>query len=278
MDFANIKKQQINSPPLIGIYGGPGIGKTTFSLGAKALDRYEVGLDNHLLIDIDHKSADRIKCKRASEGLEKPIDTIDDIKSIFKSLAIQNHNYEWIVFDNLSSLEELFVQEICRVNGVSAIEKVEYGKGFELAKEPWFNFFDCIKHLQAERNIGVILIAHTKIENMKDPMTETYSKHFLQLDKRAKAIVMDRIELVGFAHTKSFTKEVDAGFGKKKTEVVGKSQRVLTFAPDIEGFESKDRFNLPEEIPLDWSIFVSELNKSLNKNNEVVKNKTKEKK
>jgi len=112
------------------------------------------------------------------------------------------------------------------------------------------------------------MIGHTKVDKQKDPMSEQYSRHDLQLDKRSIEIIKKSVDLIGFAHRKTSTKQVDASFGKKEVVAIGSSERVMNFAPDKAGFESKDRFNLPEEIALDWSVFESELNKTLTKKGE----------
>jgi hypothetical protein len=273
MDFTKAKMQQVDSPPLIVLYGGPGIGKTSFGIGADSTTDYRVGKENHLLINMDFRGADRLVCNRATDLIGKPIECSDDYEDIVQALITQDHKFDWIVFDDLSSIEEILVKEVCNEHNVSEIGKIEYGRGYELAKSRWLTFFAMIKKLQELKPIGVLLIGHTKVENQKDPMTESYSRHDLQLDKRSREIIKKSVELIGFAHKKTFTKEVDAKFGTKETVAIGKSERVITFAPDIEGFESKDRFKLPEEISLDWAVFIEELNKSLPQ-----KNKTKEKK
>ena len=263
MDFSKLVPKQVLSPPLMVLYGGPGIGKTAFGIGADASNNYKIGKPNHLLINIDYRGADRLTCNRATDLTNSPIESTDDINLIFKNLAEQDHNLDWIIFDDLTTIEELFVREVCIENNVSEIGKIEYGRGFELARTKWHHLFQMIKDLQSLKSVGIILIGHTKIEMQKDPMTESYSRHDLQLDKRSKEIIKKSVELIGFAHRKTLTKQQDAGFGKKESVAIGKSERVITFAPDIEGFESKDRFSLPEEIPLDWSVFENELNKSM---------------
>lgn len=267
MDFTKLKPKQILSPPLMVLYGGPGIGKTSFGIGADASNDFKVGLENHLLINIDYRGADRLVCTRASDLLEKPVESTNDLNTIFKNLAEQKHSIEWVVIDDLSSLEEKFVSEVCTENDVSELGKIEYGRGYELAKVKWYHLFEMIKDLQMIKPIGFILIGHTKIDKKKDPMAESYSRHDLQLDNKSKDIVKKAVELIGFAHRKTLTKEIDAKFGNKELVPLGNSTRVITFAPDLESFESKDRFTLPEEIPLDWSIFSSELSKSMSKNN-----------
>lgn len=263
MDFTKLKPKQIYSPPLIVIYGGPGIGKTAFGIGSDSSNDFKIGQDNHLLINVDYRGADRLTCNRATDLLEKPIESTSDIEFIFKNLADQKHSINWIVFDDLTTIEELFVNEVCLENNVSEIGKIDYGKGYELARIKWHHLFHMIKDLQMLKPIGVILIAHTKIDMKKDPMTESYSRHGLQLSKQSKEIVYKEVELIGFAHRKTLTKEVDRAFGNKDIVALGKSERMITFAPDLESFESKDRFNLPEEMILDWAVFEQELSKSL---------------
>lgn len=282
MDFTKPKMQQIFSPPLIVLYGGPGIGKTSFGIGADKESNYLIGKENHLLINIDFRGADRLTCTRASDILKRPIASTDDIKAVFQGLAEQNHPFEWVVFDDLSTLEEILVKEVCQEYDVDELKKIDYGRGYELAKTRWYQFFNMIKELQEMKPIGVILIAHTKVENQKDPMTESYSRHNLQLDKRSREIILKSVDLIGFAHKKTFTKEVDSPFRKKDNKekvAIGKAERVLTFSPDTESFESKDRFQLTEEISLDWSVFLAELQKSMERdNNTIKKTTTKEKK
>ncbi len=273
MELSKLELVKINSAPLVCIYGSPGIGKTAFAIGTEAPD-FKVGKNNHLLMNLDYRGADRLDCVRM---FDKQINCIEDIKKNgfnasekikegFDALTIQNHGFNWIVVDDLSTLEEIFVAEVCYDYKVDEIKKIEYGRGYELAKIKWFAFFDMIRKLQDAKAIGVLLIGHTRVESVKDPMSETYSRHDLQLDKRSKDIIKKSVDLIGFARKKVLTKVQEQGF-KKENIPVGDSQRVLTFAPDLEGFDSKDRFGLPGEIPLDWNIFETELLKTFQKKN-----------
>ena len=263
MDLSKLNFNFVNSPPLICIYGPPGIGKTAFAIGCDKDSEYKIGRDDHILMNIDFHGADRLKVKKI---FDSTIETTDQIKEAFKSLAEQKHEFTWLVIDDLSTLEEIFVEEVCKEQNVDELRKVEYGRGYELARIKWHLLFRMISDLQAMKNIGIILIGHNRIDTQKDPMSESYSRHDIQLDRRAKEIFKKRVELIGFARKKVFTKNMDdTGFGKKQKIPVGESQRVITFAPDIEGFDSKDRFGLPSEIPLDWNIFEEELSKVYNK-------------
>lgn len=277
LDFSKPKMQQVASPPLMVLYGPPGIGKTAFGIGADKSTAYTIGKESHLLINVDYRGSDRLVCNRVTDILGHPVQSSDDIDLIFKNLAEQEHNISWAVFDDLPSLEQLFVEEVCTENDVTEIGKIEYGRGYELARKKWYHLFLLIKELQEIKPIGFLLIGHTKVDTLKDPMSESYSRHDLQLDKRSKEIIKAKVELIGFAHKKTMTKENKEAFGKKEVSVVGQSERVITFSPDVEKFESKDRFKLPEEILLDWPIFLEELNKAMNKTYSVDKTPAKAK-
>lgn len=261
MDLKKLKFGKVPSPPLIIVYGGPGIGKTAFGIGAEKSTDYKIGKENHVLMNIDFRGADRLECNRM---FDHQIDSIKEIQDAFKALAEQEHSFDWLIIDDLSSLEEILVREVCKDHGVDELKKIEYAKGYEMAKERWHKFLSMILELQETKSIGIILIAHTKIENIKDPMSESYAHHDLQLDKRSRDVLAKKVDLVGFAHKKVLTKEKDAGFGQKETIAVGESSRVLTFSPDIEGFTSKDRFGLPGEINLDWTEFEAKINDIFN--------------
>jgi hypothetical protein len=259
VDLSKLKKGKVSAPPLMVIYGAPGIGKTAFGVGTTAANNFGEGKDSHILMNIDFRGADRLACNRLFDA---PVKGLDDIKIGFQALAEQEHNFKWLCIDDLSTLERLFVDEVCKENNVDAIGKIDYGRGYELAKAKWDVFFKMIKRLQEVRKIGVLIVGHTNVEQLRDPMSESYTRHDLQLDRRSKAIVKNAVELIGFAHKKVYTKEVDSGF-TKELRAIDKSERVLTIAPDIEGFESKDRFRLPSEMVLDWDVFAAHLKEVL---------------
>jgi len=266
-DFKKLNLKPVHSPPLIVCYGSPGIGKTAFAIGADATTDFKIGRESHLLVNIDYRGADRLTCNRATELLNRSIISSADIDIIFDNLKKQEHNIKWVAFDDLSTMEEIFVDEVCKENNVSALGIIDYGRGYELAKQKWHYFFKGISDLQKVKSIGVMLIGHTKVDQQKDPMTETFSRHDLQLDRRSKEIIKKNVDLIGYAHSKITTKEVKEKFGSKENVPIGYATRVINFSPDMNGFESKDRFNLPEELPLDWAIFEQELNISLTKYN-----------
>ncbi len=272
MDLTQINYGKVQSPPLLIVYGKPGIGKTAFGIGSNSETDYKIGKPEHLLMNIDYRGADRLECARL---FNQKITGMGDIKNAIESLISQKHNFSWLIIDDLSTLEEIFVKEVCRDFGVSELNKIEYAKGFELAKEKWHVFLDLLLQLQTAKSIGIVLIGHTKIEQLKDPMSEAYSHHNLQLDKRSRDILNKAVDLIGFAHKKVVTKKGDDNFGKKESVPVGESTRVLTFAPDIEGFNSKDRFGLPKEILLDWSTFETEINNSFAKKSKKIKKENK---
>ena len=72
-------------------------------------------------------------------------------------------------------------------------------------------------------------------------------------------MVMEWCDEVLFATYKTYTKQVDAGFDRKRTQAIGSGERVLR-TTERPAHLAKNRLNLPDELPLDWAAFASYLN------------------
>ena len=223
MDFAKMKIVLHDSPVTGLIYGPVGIGKTAFGIGAGVDSDYTVGRDSHFLINVDPGGADFLKCNRATDVMGKPIESTADIEEIFINLYQQKHSIEWVTIDDVSSLDEMFIKEVCDENKVPNLKAIEYGNGGKLAAVKWYLLFKWIEGLQKEKPINFLFIGHTAVGNVNDPMSDSYSRHDLQGEKKSIAIIKKGVDFVGFAHSKTLTKTEDRGFGKTELVPVGKS-------------------------------------------------------
>ena len=152
-----------------------------------------------------------------------------------------------LVLDSLDKLEPLIVAAVCADRGYASIESPGYGKGWVEADKWWLDFLRGCEWLRRTRGMTIVLIAHSEITTVNDPRVATYTSYQLRLHKRARALVEDSADLIGFLATDVVIKNEQSGFGKTRARADGGSTRWL----HVEGrpaFVAKNRYVMPERI------------------------------
>jgi len=245
--------QQIQSglqfpPPRVTVYGTEGIGKSTFASHAPKpiFIQTEDGLSE-------------IACDKFP--LARNLETV---MTALSELLAQPHDYQTVVLDSLDWLERLVWDAVCQNFKVSNGDKVDggYSKGYIHALTPWRKFLDALGALRDQKRMGVILIAHAKVEKFEDPESMAYDRYSPRLNKHAGALITEWSAAVAFANRKFITQYEDRGFGRKRNIAVGTGIRGDERILHTVGGPScvaKNRYELPPEIPLSWPAFVAGL-------------------
>lgn len=246
--LAQIQRGKQPQAPRLIVYGTEGIGKSTFASQAPKpiFLQTEDGLS-----EID---CDRFLLAR----------TFDDVIDSLNSLLTEEHDYQTVAIDSLDWLERLIFDELCRQHNVSSIEKVDggYARGYTHALTQWRLLLSLLNRLRDERGMIVIGIAHAKVERFEDPEATAYDRYTPRLHKHACGLVCEWSDAVLFATRKIRVQSEDAGFNRKRSMAValGKDggERIIR---TIGGPScvAKNRFGLPEELPLSWPAFMSAL-------------------
>ena len=95
----------------------------------------------------------------------------------------------------------------------------------------------------------IVLIAHSEIVMINDPRTTAYSAYALRLHRRARGLVEDSADLIGFLATDVVIKSEQGGFGKTRARADGGNTRWLHVEPRP-AFTAKNRFGMPERIQI----------------------------
>ena len=243
--LANITTGRDNRPPRLMIYGQEGVGKSTFGANAPApiFVQTEDGLGE-------------IDC--AKFPLAK---SLAEVTNALKALRDEEHSYQTVVIDSLDWLERLIFDEICRAYGVRSIEKADggFGHGYTIAVNYWRDILSLLDELRNKRNMAVILLAHAKVERFEDPESSAYDRYSPRLHKLAAGLISEWADAAMFA-TKRFRVQKEAsGFSGERGIAApigaGGGDRILrtNCGPAC---MAKNRYNLPEEIPLSWQAFM----------------------
>ncbi len=240
-----IEKGRQPKPPRLLIYGTEGVGKSTCAAGSPKpiFIQTEDGLD-------------QIDCDRFPLAKR-----LDDVWQAIDAIAGEQHDYRTLVIDSADWLEQLIWDELCRRDNVKSIEQVAggYAKGYTLALGVWRELIARLDAVRLNRKMAILLLAHSKVEKFEDPESSPYDRYSPRLHKHAAALVCEWCDAVLFATRKFRTQSEDSGFGRKRTtaQPIGRDggDRVLRCIGGPTCI-AKNRYAMPEEIPLSWSAIV----------------------
>lgn len=246
-DLASISSASMARSPRTVIYGESGLGKTTFATGAP----------NPVFI-LSEDGLGRITVPHFPQ-----ISNFMDVMEAITTLYTQEHDYQSLVVDSIDWLEPLIWDITCQNGGKASIEDFGFGKGYIEALKYWRQFFDGVTALRNDRDMNIILIGHSHVVHIEDPLVQAYDSHGLKLHKRAAALVEEFADVIGFACLKTMTiEEKKASFtdkDAKRTRAKTTGERQLHVQPSP-AFTAKNRYDLPSPIPLEWAAYAAYLN------------------
>lgn len=227
----------INGAKKVVFYGPEGIGKSTFA--SKFPDP--------LFIDTEG-STKALNVKR----LPKPTSWQMLIQEV--QYIIQTKPCRTLVIDTADWAERLCVEAVCSRHGKSGIEEFGYGNGYTYTAEEWGRFLNLLQDVIDVANINVLLNAHAVIRKFEQPNEMgAYDRYELKLGKKTTAqtapLTKEWADMVLFANYKTFSVAVDKD-GKKHKAQGGQRVMYTTHHPC---WDAKNRFNLPEEMQLDYA-------------------------
>lgn len=252
MDISSIKSSRVDRPRRIILSGLPKSGKST--LGGQAKKPVFLPMVREEGID----------------ALDVPtfpvIGSFNEFMEAVGVLYSEEHDFETVVVDSISTLEPIIWKETCRINGgVDSIEKVGGGfsKGYTEALKQWWEIQEALDALRNERNMTIILIAHVAVENFKDPMVEPYDRYNLSVHKKAAATLTQWADGILFVQRKVLIKKDDTGFGKKKARAIdagdGTPKLYTQERPAHPGGGRGAWGKIPYELDLSWAALEAAL-------------------
>lgn len=229
-----ISKGKLSLPKRLLVHGAPGVGKSTFASGAPDV----------LFIDpekrTDHLDVARVQPETWPEILQTLVEVIKDKPC------------KTLVFSTLDFIEGMVQKHVIATNGGGNLIDVGggYGKGYQLAADEFKRLSNATEQLR-QAGITTVFECHSAVTPFNNPAGENYDYWAIKLDKRVRAIFMDRCDAIGFA---MFDDVAHKKKGENKAKALTTGERILMFKHSA-AHETKRGFDLPDEIELTWSAW-----------------------
>lgn len=235
-DLKSISKNHAAKAPRVLVYGVEGIGKTTFAAGAP--DPIFICTEDGLgSLDVAHFPL---------------VERTDDVMQAIGTLYESEHAYRTVVLDSVDWLDNAVVREI--ENKYEA-KDLAYGKGAVIAADKWRDILTGFNALRNDRGMSVVLIAHTTIKRFDSPETEPYDRYQPKLQERTSSIIREWCDAVLFANYKTIVRKSEVGFNKEVARGISTGERLL-HTSERPAYMAKNRYALPDSIPMQWDAFA----------------------
>ncbi len=243
ISLASLRSQRACEAPRIGIYGRPGVGKT--SLAATAPDPVFLLTEEGLGV-LDPVPKHTPLCR-----------SYQDVMQWVMALRTEQHSYQTIVVDSLDGLEPLLMEHVAKQDGKSVEDftlgrgNFGYGKGSNRLADEMRVFLEALDQLREAKNMAVVLTCHDKVKRFEAPDVESYDRYQMSIDEKVAGRVTAWLDVLAFAHYRtSVTKDKDG-----KVRGVGAGERILA-VDELPSRVAKNRYGVPREIEMNYAARV----------------------
>ncbi len=251
-NLTELKPEVTISPPRLLVYGQPGIGKSTFA----------ASVPNVLMLNLED-GLDGIVCA------QQKIASFDEFMMALTAFNTQDHPFKALAVDSLSALENMIHAQVAKNENVPSIADIGYGKGYKSANTLWIMVTEELDAIRVNKKAAIILLGHAFVKQFDDPLSESYSRFSLKLHEGkgegALSTVTEWCDAVLFADQKALVDSTDKGFGKKQGRA--RAGKRMFYTGNHPAHLAKNRYALPDEIPMTWESLIHGITQSRLVNN-----------
>ena len=185
--------------------------------------------------------------------------TYSDVIENIDWLLNNEHDFKTYVLDSLSKFELFVWQETMNRYNIDSMEANWY-QGYQKAVVIWLEYLNKLDLLR-DKGMTIMLIGHVDTETVDDPSVEVpYRRYVLDVHKKARPEIIQWLDCLFFAQKKKGTVIVKSN-GKTETKVKQSTDERIVWCNEQIFCQAKNRYALPDQLPLDWDVIRQEMNK-----------------
>lgn len=174
--------------------------------------------------------------------------TFGSLMSAIQALATEKHDFETLVIDTANGAEALCV-DLVRNRDYGGDQKkfASYGKGWDSCRPVWSDFLAALDSLRTNRNMGILMLAHTKRKKFNDPTGDDFDKYMPECAEKLWDLTHKWADIICFGRFESTKYETDDG----RTKARNMPDRRLLCFEQSPLWDAGNRYGLTGSISVD---------------------------
>lgn len=232
----NISKGRVKKPLKVVLYGPEGVGKSTLA------SRFP----NPVFIDTEESTA-HMDVYRFDKAL-----SWQALKDQAEYIRTHPNEYQTLVIDTADWAEQMEIADLCKKNGWDSIETPGFGKGYTYSAEEFGKLLNILQGC-VNAGVNVVITAHAQLRKVELPEEMGAYDHWeMKTSKKVAPMIREWADVVLFLNYKTVIVNVD-GKGQTKGKNKATGGRRVMYTTHTPFWDAKNRFGLPDEIPLDFN-------------------------
>lgn len=227
-----------DSPVKTVLYGPEGIGKSTFASH----------FPDPVFIDTEGGTK-RLNVKRLPQPTSWAM-LLDEVAEVRKGSIPCGT----LVIDTADWAERLAIDAVCAKAKVDGLEGFGYGKGYTYLKEEFGKLLDALEEV-LNTGHNVLILAHAAITKFEQPdAAGSYDRWNMKTTKQVEPLIREWCDMLLFVNYKTVVEKSGSAPNAKNKVTGGRRVMYTTHHPC---WDAKNRFGLPEELPLDYASIAA---------------------
>ncbi len=232
----NITRGRIKKALKVVLYGPEGIGKSTLA----------AQFPGSVFIDTEDSTAHMDVAR-----FDKP-SSWEMLKQQAQWVRQNPKEVGTLVIDTADWAEQMEIEDLCKKKGWDGLEGAGYGKGYTYSAEEFGKLLNILQGC-VNAGVNVVITAHAALRKVEMPEEMGAYDHWeMKTSKKVAPMIREWADAVFFMNYKTVIVNVD---GKGQTKGKNKAQggRRVMYTNHTPFWDAKNRFGLPDELPLDFS-------------------------
>lgn len=232
----NITRGRIKKAVKLVLYGPEGIGKSTLAAQCPGA----------VFIDTEDSTAHMDVAR-----FDKP-SSWEMLKQQAEWVKAHPQEVGTLVLDTADWAEQMEVDDLCRKKGWDGLEGAGYGKGYTYSAEEFGKLLNILQGC-VNAGVNVVITAHAQLRKVELPEEMGAYDHWeMKTSKKVAPMIREWADSVFFLNYKTVIVNVD-GKGQAKGKNKAQGGRRVMYTTHTPFWDGKNRFGLPDELPLDFS-------------------------